>query len=140
MFFKENARAIIIENDHIYLMYRKKLINGKLEEYYVTPGGKKEKDEKREDTVIRELKEEFCVDIKIIKYLGYNLYHSKKAYFYLCEIIKGIPKLGGEEKEECNDNNYYEVRKIPLKDLNKYNVVAINKIKKAIKVAKDLEL
>ena len=37
-----SSRAIIIENDKILVMFRRKIKEGKVKEYYVIPGGGKE--------------------------------------------------------------------------------------------------
>ena len=86
-----------------------------------------------EENVKRELKEEFSVDVKIEGYLGKDEGKDSIAHFFRCSIIKGTPKLGGEEKERCSDNNYYEIQKIPIEDLDKIDVLAKNMIVKAYK-------
>ena len=66
-----SARAIIIENNQVLTMFRrKKKDDGSYKEYYVIPGGGVEPNETLEETCIRELKEEYNVDIKILGYLG----------------------------------------------------------------------
>ena len=45
-------------------------------------------------------------------------------------IVKGIPKLGGEELERMTSDNYYEVRYIDIKDIDSYDINAKNLIKK----------
>ena len=65
-----SSRAIIIENNKLLTFFRRKNKDGKIKEYYSLPGGGQEKGETLEENVIRELKEEFNVDIKIIDYLG----------------------------------------------------------------------
>lgn len=50
-------RRIIIENDYVYLMFRRRIKeNGEKKEYYVIPGGGVNENETLEDNVIRELK------------------------------------------------------------------------------------
>ena len=42
--------------------------------------------------------------------------------------------MGGEELERMNPDNYYEVREIPIEELEKYDIKqAKNKIEKALK-------
>ena len=61
-----SARAIIIENNEVLTMFRrKKKDNGEYKEYYVIPGGGTEENETLEETCIRELKEEYNVDTLI---------------------------------------------------------------------------
>ena len=122
------ARAVIFDGNYVYTMFRRK--NGK--EYYVLPGGKVEDNETLEETVKRELKEEFSVDIKVMNYLGSNEFEASINHFFYCEIINGTPILGGEELEKNNENNYYEIRKININDIDKYNIYAKEMIIKAI--------
>lgn len=127
-----SSRAIIMEADSIYLMYRRKLKeDNTYKEYYALPGGGQEQNETKEETVVRELKEEFGCNIKIKKYLGKKVSNKSIEHFFNCEIIHGIPKLGGEEKERCSQNNYYEIRKVPIKDLDKIDIYNLDIIMKA---------
>lgn len=127
-----SARGIIIEDDNVYLMFRRRIKDdGTKKEYYVIPGGGKEEGEELEDTVIRELKEEFGVDVNVLGYLGRDEGEDSIANFFACEITKGTPELGGEELEKCNENNYYEIRKISIKDLDSIDVLSSEYIIKA---------
>lgn len=127
-----SARGIIIEGDNVYTMFRRKIKdNGKLKEYYVIPGGGIEANETLEENVIREMKEEFSVDVKIKGYLGKDESEDTIAHFFSCEIINGEPVLGGEELERCTESNYYEIRKVPIKDLDKIDILSIDMIMKA---------
>ena len=58
----------------------------------------------------------------------------KIDYIYNCEWISGNLLLGGEEKEQNNPNNYYEIQKIKLDDLNNIKLYPENLeiIKKAL--------
>ena len=51
-----NGRAIIIDGDEILLMFRRKIKNGIVNEYYAIPGGGKEENETIEECVKREIK------------------------------------------------------------------------------------
>ncbi len=52
-----SSRRIIIKNDYVYLMFRRRIKeNGEKKEYYVIPGGGVNENETLEDNVIRELK------------------------------------------------------------------------------------
>lgn len=128
-----SSRGIIIEDGYLYTMFRRKRNeDGTLKEYYVIPGGGVENNESLEETVIRELKEELSVDVDIIEYIGKNEDEYSIAHFYLCNIKSGIPKLGGEEKERCNIDNYYEIRKIKIEDIENINIFPKDLILKVI--------
>ena len=128
-----SSRAIIIENDKILVMFRRKIKEGKVKEYYVIPGGGKEENETLEENVKRELFEEMNIKIGILGYLGkYESENTVEHYFH-CNIIKGVPRLGGEEKERMTKDNYYEIRFEKLDDLKKLDLVAEEKVYMALK-------
>ena len=127
-----SSRGIIIDNDCVYLMFRRRIKDdGTIKEYYSIPGGGVEDNEPLEDAVIREIKEEFSVDVRINGYLGKDEGEDSIAHFFDCSITNGIPCLGGEELERCTESNYYEIRKVPIKDLDKVDILSFDMIKKA---------
>lgn len=127
------SRAVIITDDKLLVMFRrKKGDDGSIQEYYVTPGGGQEENETLEETVVRELKEEFNVDIKIIGYLGKKENEKSINYFFHCEIINGTPKLGGEELERMTSDNFYEVREVPIKEIDNIELIGKEKVEAAL--------
>lgn len=128
-----NGRAIIIDGDEVLLMFRRKIKNGITREYYAIPGGGQEENETIEECVKREIQEEFNLEIKVKEQLGIVEDERNIGYIFNCSIISGKPKLGGEELEQNNETNYYEVRKIKISEIDNYNILEENKalIKKA---------
>ena len=125
-----SSRAIIIEDNKLLTMFRRKVKkDGSVKEYYVIPGGGLEENETLEENVIRELKEEFNVDIEIVKFLSTEEYEDTIANYFLCKRVNGTPKLGGEELERMTSENYYEIRYIDLKDIDNYDINAKDIIK-----------
>ena len=125
-----SSRAIIIEDGKLLTMFRRKIKNdGSIKEYYVIPGGGLEENETLEENVIRELKEEFNVDIEVIKFLESVEYKDTIANYFLCKIVNGTPKLGGEELERMSESNYYEVRFVDLNELDNIDINAKDIIK-----------
>ena len=125
-----SSRAIIIEDGKLLTMFRRKIKkDGSVKEYYVIPGGGLEESETLEENVIRELKEEFNVDIEVVKFLGTEEYDDTIANYFLCKIVNGTPKLGGEELERMTNENYYEVRYINLNEIDNYDINAKDIIK-----------
>ena len=125
-----SSRAIIIDDNKLLTMFRRKVKkDGSVKEYYVIPGGGLEENETLEENVIRELKEEFNVDIEIVKFLSTEEYEDTIANYFLCKIVNGTPKLGGEELERMTSENYYEIRYIDLKDIDNYDINAKDIIK-----------
>lgn len=102
--------GIVKINDGYAFMHRKNVIKRKdFQEYYAFPGGGLEEGETLEEGVIREIKEEFGINVKVIKKL-YEMKSEKfnqKEYFFLCEYIDG--EFGtGDGPEFNNDPKYIE--------------------------------
>ena len=132
-----SSRAIIIENNKLLTFFRRKNKDGKIKEYYSLPGGGQEKGETLEENVIRELKEEFNVDIKIIDYLGKKESDNYIEHFFYCTIINGITKLSGEELERNCQDNYYELRYIDINEIDKIDIFHKDMINKAVTYAQE---
>ena len=127
-----SARAVIIENNQVIAMFRKKKQeDGTHKEYYVIPGGGVEENETLEEACVRELKEEYNVDINVLGYLGKEENETTISHIFHAEISNGIPALGSEEKDKNNEDNYYEIKRININELDKINIYASEFIKKA---------
>jgi len=119
-----SSRFIIIEDNCIYAFFRrKKTENNTINEYYTIPGGGVEENETIEEAVFREASEEFGIKVNILKYFGNSTNDLGIAHFFLCEIKEGTPILGGEELDKHCEDNFYEIVKLPIKDLNNYNLI-----------------
>lgn len=127
-----SSRAIIIDNNELLVMFRRKIKDNEIKEYYAIPSGGKEENETLEENVIREIKEEFSVNIKILGYLGKKEYDNAIEHFFNCSIISGTPTLSGEELERSTKENYYEVRKISIDEALNSNINAKDMILSAI--------
>ena len=88
------------------LMHRVGVQNHPIGEYYTFPGGGREGEESLEEGAIREIKEEFGIDVEVIKKL-YEMEHPNKKtkeYFFLCKYIGGEfgtgtgPEFSGDPK------------------------------------------
>ena len=124
---RNSARAVIICDGKVLTMFRRlKNKDGSIKEYYVLPGGGIEENETMEQTVVRELKEEMNLDIKIIEYLGKEFIEGRgENNFFYCEVIGNtVPQLSGEELEKVCEDNYYEPMYIDLKDIENINLYA----------------
>ena len=95
--------AIIIKDDKILLIHRIK--NG--QEYYVFPGGGVKEGESLEEALIREIKEELSLDIKVFKQIFNITNQGQEEFYFLIQDYDGIPQLNGEEKERMNESNQY---------------------------------
>ena len=101
--------GIVSMNDGFVFMHRKNVIRNKdYQEYYTFPGGHLEEGETLEEGVIREIKEEFGIHVKVVRKL-YELENNKlnmKEYFFLCEYVDG--EFGTGDGEEFSNNPAYK--------------------------------
>ena len=100
--------GVVQMNDGFVLMHRKNVIRNKdYQEYYTFPGGHLEEGETLEEGVIREIKEEFGIHVKVVRKL-YELKNDKlnmKEYFFLCKYLDG--EFGTGDGEEFSNNPAY---------------------------------
>lgn len=107
---RTRVAGIVLMQGGIALMHRKDVIKRKdFSEYYTFPGGGLENGETLEEGTIREIKEEFGIDVKVVKKL-YEMESEKfkqREVFFLCEYISG--KFGtGTGPEFSNDPKYVD--------------------------------
>lgn len=134
--------GIVPMEDGFAFMHRVGVMKRKdYQEYYTFPGGGLEENETPEEGTIREIKEEFGIQVRIVK-KWYEIYSEKfhqKEIFYWCEYIGG--KFGtGEGPEFSNDPKYIDSGKyIPeiVKRENVENILLLPK-EAADKLIKDL--
>ena len=116
--------GIIPMEDGFALMHRVGVIKRKdYQEYYTFPGGGLEENETLEQGVIREIKEEFGIDVEVVKKL-YEMNSEKfnqKEYFFLCKYVGG--KFGtGDGPEYNNDPKYIDSGKFIPEIIKKEDV------------------
>ncbi len=128
------ARGITFFDDKVLLLHRKRREGNEILEYYAIPGGGVEENETREEAVVRELKEETSIDVKINAYLGMEAYDTGVCYYYVTEYKTGEIELGGEEKAQNNPDNFYEIELVPITNLDKIKIygLGVEMIKKAL--------
>lgn len=100
--------GIIPIKDGFAFMHRVGVVKRKdYQDYYTFPGGGLEEGETLEEGTIREIKEEFGIDVKVIKKL-YEMQSEKfnqKEIFFLCEYIDG--EFGTGDGPEFSNNPKY---------------------------------
>lgn len=105
-------------------MHRKDVIKRKdYQEYYTFPGGGLEEGETPEEGTIREIKEEFGINVKIVRklYETYSEKFNQREIFYLCEYING--EFGtGDGPEFNNDPKYADSGKYIPEIVNKEHI------------------
>ena len=110
----ENIRVrlagVVPMGDGFAFMHRIGVQNHPVGEYYVFPGGGQEGNETPEEGAIREIKEEFGIDVEIVKklYEMENGEQNKKEYFFLCKYIGG--EFGTGTGPEFSGNPKYAHR------------------------------
>jgi len=121
----EVVAAIIKLEDKIFITRRE---GGDFHDMWEFPGGKIEADESREDALIREIKEELELDIKVEEFLttvdyDYSNFHLT-MHCFMCEVIGG----------ELNLNVHNDAKWISLDEIdNQVWVPADILVVKAIK-------
>lgn len=111
---RKRARAIILVGESIATMYRE----FEDRKFYVFPGGGVEGNETLEQCVVREVKEEFGIDVKPIKILYEYESDNSKEYFYLCEWVSGEYGTGeGEEFQSGHKGGVYRPTFMKILDI-----------------------
>lgn len=88
-------------------------------DHWCIPGGRLEMFERLEDAVIREVKEEIDVDVKVEKLMGVcdHIIEAENAHWvamsYLCKIINGEPKI--MEPDKASEMKWFSLDKLPDK-------------------------
>lgn len=123
----KRAVGIIIKDDQILLMHRFREGGGWTQGwYFVFPGGGVEEGEMVEEAVVREIKEELSLDVKVNKLLFVHHnpaqvyeFEGRDEYFYLIKDFSGEVELGGPEKERMNENNQFIPKWVSIKEMKK---------------------
>lgn len=106
--FRVRLAGIVPMGDGFAFMHRVGVQNHPIGDYYTFPGGGKEGEETLEEGTIREIKEEFGIDVEVVKklYEMENGEQNKKEYFFLCRYLGGEfgtgvgPEFSGDPKYE----------------------------------------
>jgi len=103
------ASVAIIEHEGKILMITRE--NGEFAGYWETPGGHIEQGETPEEAVIREVKEEAGIDVRIKKALGVIENNNSICNYFDCELVS---------PEQIEGNN--QIRLVLISDLPKYAI------------------
>lgn len=126
--------AAIFNNDgRLFLTLRGKKAKNERGKWEI-PGGGVEFGETLEDAIIREIKEEHKIDIKVIELLDVcsHIIPDEHQHWvsptYICKITKGEPII--LEPEKCDAIGWFtreETVKLPLSIVTKYDLVQLAK-------------
>ena len=117
----KSSRAILIKNQKILLIYRKKMNRI----YYVLPGGKTRSNESQQETLIRTVKEEINIDVISFKKFTEIEDDRRFAYYYFVNTYGGSIDLGDEIKQKKTLLNQYKIEWIDIKKIKKINLVPV---------------
>ena len=103
---RERLAGIIPIGDGFAFMHRVGVQNHPIGDYYTFPGGGREGEETLEEGTIREIKEEFGIDVEVVRKLYEidNKEKEMKEYFFLCKYVGGKfgtgtgPEFSGDPK------------------------------------------
>ena len=116
-----NVVAAIIKNEGGKILIAKRNLKKSQGGLWEFPGGKIEKDETREEAVIREIKEELTIDIKVDKYLAEKVFNYPDKDINLiameCTQICGNVKLTEHE----------DYKWIKIEEFSKYDFAEADK-------------
>ena len=127
---RTRVAGIIFIDGKLALMHRKDVLKRpEMPEYYTLPGGGLEEGETIEKGTKREIKEEFGIDVELVKKL-YEITSEKfnqKEIFYLCKYVSGTFGTG-EGPEFSGDPKYIESGKylpelIDIENIEKINLM-----------------
>ena len=118
-----SARGLIKTRKGLAVIFRRKINEKGIKEYYVTPGGGINEGEDIEEGLRRELREELNLEVKINKLAFKVETEDRIEYFYDCEYVSGDFTLQGEEVDRMSESNYYEPTFIKIKDLDKFDIM-----------------
>lgn len=117
-----------------------KILIMKDEEKYHLIGGKPEKGETFEDTLIREFYEEVNTDLEDVHYLGYFIVEEDNKKYAQVRMIAKIKKIN-EERPDLDNGKIYERKLVEesevLDYLEYYDQIGISFINDAIELAKE---
>ncbi len=121
------VRAIIPYNDRIVLVKRTRIVDGRIKEYFVFPGGGVEGSETLEECVKREVLEETGIDVDPFKEV-YRLRGKKEEVFFLCKYVSG--ELGSGKGPEFNSAEYkergtYEIVAVPTIEISSIDLLPL---------------
>ena len=117
-----SVRGLIITDKGLSVMFRRKIKDNIVKEYYAIPGGGVDEGEDLQEALKRELREELNIEVNVLDLAFKEETDDRIEYFYNCEYISGNFQLNGEELERNSNENYYEPTFINVDKIDEYDV------------------
>ena len=117
-----SARGLVVTDKGLAVIFRRRIKDGNVHEYYVVPGGGIEEGEDLIQGLKRELSEELDIKVKVGDLAFIKETDDRIEYFYNCEFISGNFRLNGEEIERMSESNYYKPTFIELDKLKDIDI------------------
>jgi len=99
---RKTARGVILRDDKFLLIRRtRQSSEGRIDSWLSIPGGGVEADETPQQAVIRELREELGLTVKITHFLAIQDVPSddSRHYYFRCTILTGEPRILEQSEE-----------------------------------------
>lgn len=117
-----SVRGIIITDKGLSVIFRRKIKENEIKEYYVIPGGGVDEGEDLQEALKRELREELNIEVEVIDLAFKTESDDRIEYFYNCKYLNGTFELNGEELERNSNENYYEPTFINVSKIDEYEI------------------
>ena len=118
-----SARGFVLTEKGLAVIFRRKIKDGKVNEYYVVPGGGIEDGEDIIEGLKRELKEELNLEVEVQDLAFVKETEDRIEYFYICKYLSGDFRLNGEELNRMSEQNYYEPTFLKLEEIDQYDIM-----------------
>ena len=109
---KDVTAAILFNDNKVLIAQRAN--NDPLAGFWEFPGGKVEEGESPEESLIREMQEEFCIDIKVEKYFTDSIYPYGRGTI---RLLAYISKYTGGHLHSTVHNDY---KWVAVQELNQF--------------------
>lgn len=129
--------AVIINSDtKVFLSKRGKEVRNESGKWEF-PGGGVEFGDTFKDTIVREMKEEYGVDIEVIELLGVDdhIIPDEKQHWiaptYICKIKSGIPKI--LEPHKCEEIGWFTIEEVSKMSISLISEMNLRDLKSRFK-------
>lgn len=117
-----SVRGIIITDKGLSVIFRRKIKDNEVKEYYALSGGGVDEGEDLQEALRRELREELNIEVEIEEFAFKTETEDRIEYFYKCKYLSGTFELNGEELERNSNENYYEPTFININKIEEYDI------------------